>query len=476
MANIIKDTLKELEAQEKTLEPVSETCEVTNNIIPKKRPNYQLFKANNWKKLNSNEYINLIDEKGGALWLSNDGDIYFRTSPHIKPVKKEPSKAEKVLSNIINKRLRLMRASEPDISELDLLLISEEVFDPQINQEFFKKNGIWYRNVFKPTEFMKMTQEPTKEPLTILRLIKHLVSDNEKYFEHFINWLAYFWQTMEKPNTAIVLIGEQGTGKGIFFDYIIRPLFGEEQTIQINNSILRNTYIAPFFKNKLFYNLDEISQGTFKENKKIKNFIKPLITNQSITLDEKFVSLNKSILIKGATLITSNEHIPLEIEIGDRRFNVFPSKIKIMQKGFLGFGTFDNFKYQIEQELADFAKYLYYYPVDPIKANTAIITPEKQALIEATNDKYTLFVTSLIQKNLKFFEKIEDDKPILYLELKADFEKNRIRKENIKLYFNTVFDENKSTQQIMKELKLRYPQIFNQTPIKSNGQRFYIIS
>lgn len=444
------------------------------DIIHKKtRPDYEKFTANNWKKGNQNKFINSIEKAGGAIWLSYDGDIVYRTTPNAQPIKKEAGKAAKVLGNLINKRIKLLRSSEPDISELDLIMVKEDVFEPWINQEFYKKNGIWYRNTFKPTHFMTLTDKPHKEPSTILALIKHLVSDEKEYYHHFLNWLAYFWQTMQRPNTAIVLIGTQGTGKGVLFEHVIRPLFGEDQTIQINNSILRSNYLAPFFKNKIFYNLDEISQGTFKENKRIKNFIKPLITNETITLDEKFATIEKSIPIRGAVLITSNEHIPLEIETGDRRFNVLPSRHKLMHRNFLGLRTFDAFRAQIHSELEDFARYLYHYPVDAQRANTALMTPEKQALIEKTNDYYTLFADAIINRNIEYFAPLEDAGMTYLNDLKSDFAKDRIRQNVLRPIFNIIHEQNISTKKLMSELKLRYPSVFGVAPFQSNGVKYF---
>ena len=442
-------------------------------IHKKNRPDYKSFNFNNWKKNNANKTINLIEKAGGAVWLSYDGDIVYRTTPHAQPLKKEASKAAKVLGNLINKRIKLLKTSETDISEIDLIMVKEDIFDPNINQEFFKQDGIWYRNTFRPTHYMTLTEQPTQKPTTILNLIRHLVTYNEEYFNHFINWLAYFWQTMQRPNTAIVLLGEQGTGKGILFEQVIRPLFGHEQTIQINNSILRSNYLAPFFKNKIFYNLDEISQGTFKENKRIKNFIKPLITNDTLTLDEKFTTIEKSISIKGGVLITSNEHIPLEIEPGDRRFNVFPSKIKLTKRNFLGWQTHEAFKKQIHSELEDFARYLYHYEVDAMQANRAIMTPEKRALIQATTDRYTLFANAIVNQDLQFFSTLEDAGSMHYIHLKLDFSKNRIRRNILKEIFNLINEDSISTTKLMKELQLRYPQVFGVEPIKSNGIRYF---
>jgi len=245
--------------------------------------------------------------------------------------------------------------------------------------------------------------------------------------------------------------------------------------LQVNNSILKSNYLAPYFRHKIIINLDEISEGSLKDNKRIKNLIKPLITNQEVTLDEKHTSLDKGIKATAAILITSNEHTPIEIEVGDRRFNVFPSNIKLKEVAFLGFGNYENLKAAIDAELEDFARYLYHYPVDPIKANEAMMTPQKQALIEATNDKFTLFAQAIINKDLNFFAELED-KPIpVYNELRADFAKNRIKKKNLTTYFNLLYDEEIKAKRLMKELKLRFPQIFGVEPIKSNGERYFTL-
>ncbi len=455
--------------------PTAKTDKNTTNSILKKRPDYNEFEANNWIKeeAKGNEVIKLINKAGGAVWLNAKGDLVYRVAPEAAPVADNARKAEIVLGNLIGKSLKILRRTEPDITETDLILTVDETFEPLQNSEFYKDGRSWYRNTFMPTHYMALTDKPKQEPATILRLMRHLVSDNEEYYRYFLNWLAYMWQTMTKPVTAIVLQGVQGSGKGVFFNDVIEPLFGHKHTIEMSGKMLTTNYIAPYIKNKLFILIDE-AEVDYKERRKAKNVIKPLITNDEMTADEKFKTQEKNIKIKAAVMIASNEYVPVEIEHSDRRFNVFGSNIKLTQTAFLGLGTYQALKTQLYKELEDFARYLYHYDVDANLANTAMMTPEKQAIIEATNDKFTLFANALVNRDLEFFAKVEEKSPNRYLDLKADFAKGRIKQPDLHLYFSYVFDEEIKTYRLTKELKLRYPQIFG-TPKRNGRERFFIL-
>ncbi|WP_187647234.1 primase-helicase family protein [Nitrosophilus labii] len=444
--------VKTLEAQEKNLEPVSEISEATNDIVTQKRPNYKEFKANNWIKKDNVEILNELDKKGSAIWLKSDGSLAYRLDKDGQIESAEATKAKIVLSNILDKNISIF-TSKADINPTDLILVQKEIFDPHINAEFFKKAGAYYRNVFKPTRYMTLTETPKKDPKLILDFIYHLVTYDDKYFDYFINWIAYFWQTMIRPNTAIALKGTQGTGKGIFFEEIIRQLWGLEQTIQINDNILKSHFLRPIFENKLFYNLDEVSQG-YKDNKRLKGMLKGLVTNDYILLEEKHKNIKEPIHLKGAVLVTSNEPKFLEIEAGDRRYTIFSSNKKLIEVNFL-VGSYEDLKRRIHQELDDFARLLYHYPVDYEKANIVMNTPEKEALIEATNDKYTLFAHAIKTKNLDFFSHLKDKLSLTYNEIEQSFKRGEIKRSNLKEWYEKTFGEEVHPKTLLRELKTR---------------------
>ncbi len=464
MSDILKNTIKELEREGYLSLPNKQARKIINKTIAQKRPDYANFEANNWIEKKNVKILQELDQKGVALWLEPDGSLSYKINGNLyKRVDKTNAKI--VLSNILERNISIF-AKDSDIAPKDLILVQKEVFNPQINQEFFKRGNSYFRNIFYPTKYMMLTDKPHKEPKTILKFLRHLVTYNEEHFHYLLNWLAYFWQTLKRPNTAIALKGVQGTGKGIFFEHIIQELFGRHQTIQINDNILKSHFLAPIFENKLFYNLDEISQG-YKDNKRQKNMLKGLVTNPVISLERKHKNIEEPITLYGAVLITSNEPKFLEIEPSDRRYNIFSSNMKLLDRAYL-VGSFENLIAAIKEELEDFARYLYHYPADAYKANHIIKTKEREALIEATTDKYTLFAMAIINRDLEFFAHLQENYQLTYQEIEKSFKNGKVRRKDLTEWFSKTFEEDAHPKTLLKELKTRDPFFTKATKIKGD--------
>ena len=334
---------------------------------------------------------------------------------------------------------------------------------------------MFYRNTFKPTSYLQLTAGEYQQPKTILALMKHLVNGNEEYYHYFVNWLAYFYQGLKKSQVSIVLRGNQGSGKGIFYNEVIKIIFGNDYCIQVNDKTLDTNFLGGVVDNRLFFNLDEISHNV-AGNKNIKNFLKALVTNDSITAEKKHKNIEGETKIYGQVLITSNEPYIIEVETSDRRFSIFSTGDNLRKCDYLGFGNYDDFSKSIKDELEDFCQYLKSYKVDDSLANTALDTAEKKALINSTNDKFKLFVNAIKNKDLKFFSELEDENIHLYNCLISDFGKDRIQKENITKYFNTLFDEEIKSRTLNNKLRAIEPILFgDDNESKSNGHRYYLI-
>ena len=148
---------------------------------------------------------------------------------------------------------------------------------------------------------------------------------------------------------------------------------------------------------------------------------------------------------------------------------------------FFGFKDFSSFWTQIESELEDFAKYLKNVKVDVNLANSPMHTLEKDALSQATNDKYSNFCDAICSKNIEHFIDMKDNDVAHlknhYKDLIDGFRANYVSKKRLKHYFNELYslpDSKKvTTVELLKELKLRRPDVFdnkdNQTISSRDG-------
>ncbi|MCT7471013.1 DUF5906 domain-containing protein [Aliarcobacter cryaerophilus] len=445
---------------------------------------------NNWIKDDiESKALSLLKEKDICIYLGNKGDINYRLSlkePFIST--KDFKSLETIFKNLTEEdfdltafQIQRKLSIKTNLKEIliikpeDLKLVTGKVFDPLSTNEFILQDNYTYKiNLFKPSFYMQHGYEYQDEiryeleNSAIGKLILHLVNYDRQRLYWVINWLAYFFQGLKKSQVALVLLGEQGAGKGIFFNEVIKPLFGEDFVKTINDKSLNTNYKGSLVENTLFFNLDEISAKN-SSSSSIKNFLKALVTNTTITAEKKFKNLEKDTPIYGQILITSNELYALEIEPSDRRFTVFSTSGNLANYDFLGYGNYESLSAAIKSELKSFSIYLKNYHVDEKSANTALNTTEKDNLIQQyQRATYKPIKMTKLQKNLREFEEairlknfnffnniVDENKFQLKNEIFGDLQHNIFRVDNLLPAFKTLYgNRNFSTvSELLKELQ-----------------------
>jgi hypothetical protein len=404
---------------------------------------------------------------GFEIRLSKDSEMQDVTKPQ----------SMDMFSNVFKKEITIGRNKDCDIKTYDLKMVMGTKFDPHVKSEYFEQDGVTYRNTFKPTPYMEMDKEtPYQKPLAILALLLHLTKTNDR-LAYLLNWLAYFFQGLKKSPVAIVLQGRQGAGKGILWDYILKALFGVNQCFQLNDKTIRGNFLADALDGKLMLGCDEISHGG-TDNKLLKNFLKGVISNPTGSHEKKHKSLNSEISLFAAVLITTNEVQSLEVEYSDRRFTIYETGGNLAKVNFLGYGTFNRLLSEIQSELEDFALYLLNYEVDVNLACTAQDTPEKQALVGVTNDRFQNFAQAIMKKNLNYFTDLTYEAPALYNDLKLAFISNRISRKMLKECFCAIEEEKISARKLMARLRAIDSDFFGDSNTKgrSTGDVMYCLN
>jgi hypothetical protein len=457
---------------------------VTNTTPIKKRDDYKDWEEN-WLISENGNPINPIlqelDELGFIIYMNEKGDLTYSVDGGDEEVVTK-DKANNFLSNKLGRRIKLYSYEEDGIKPYDIIGITGKIFNPYTHKRFIEiKRRRFLKNEFTPTVYMNYTEQPQKEPKAILSLIGNLVNNDEIKKHYFINWLAYFFQTFKRPQTAIVLKGNQGAGKDTFFDYVIAPLFGINQVTKIDDRAIESRFNADTFQNKMFIAFNETSKGDKVSNKDTKNFLKQIITNDEVMLEEKHKK-RKKIKLYFACLFFTNEAKFIEIEPSDRRYNVFLTGDNLRKSNFLGYGSFDNLALTIKKELADFARYLYHYDVDVDLANRVINTPEKEAVIYATTSRNILFYEALKNKDLEFFRSLEEleedemlpnEKRFIFREIEKSFAAGRIKKSLLKKIYEALFETKITSHTLYKELNAIDPYFIHaNNEVVIQGQRY----
>lgn len=504
---------------------------------------FSKYEFNNWKKVSDNRILNKIDKKGASIWLTSAGALSYRLSKDTQVITlKNYKQANLVFSNYLDTKVSLLKEPEENndepflnkdggaditltnediepshVSVKDIKMIQSDEFNPYVLQEFYKKDNLYYRNIFKPSEYLQMLPDKKLTNLNITansqkevpfeaikRLIMHVVNyDNVRFF-YVINWLAYFFQGLKKSQVALVLRGNQGAGKGVLFNEVIQPLFGKDYCTTVNDKSLRSSYLGGIVENVIFFNLDEISHQK-AESADIKNFLKALVTNDTITAEKKFVTLEKGTKVYGQVLITSNEPYVLDVEQSDRRYTIFTTADNLTYSNFLGYDNYDQLSKKTEEQLEEFAKYLKSYDVDIQLANKALDTPEK-AELQRINMHQELEKQQRIQKNMqinkpvkipeaivKFANSVRSENSLnfmdikfenedLYSDIKEDFKKHRFKIKNLLPSFQLLYGDEmrvKYVSILLKELRKFDPYQFsdiNYKEYKEDDERIDYIS
>jgi hypothetical protein len=172
-------------------------------------------------------------------------------------------------------------------------------------------------NIFKGFD---MEPEHTGADTSVLwNHVKFLFSsvepDNQEWA---IDWISQIFQEPNKKmGTALVLISQEGSGKGLFFDSLLSRILGRDYVI--------NTSCDPFDKNfngnlkyKILLNLNE---GGWNHKKDTKGQLKNFITDPTFRYEEKFREA-EMLLNPTRIVMTTNEDWAVSVRNDDRRYFV----------------------------------------------------------------------------------------------------------------------------------------------------------
>jgi len=297
----------------------------------------------------------------------------------------------------------------------DFVRDARVVFNPTSNSESIDfENVPYFVNMYRRTKYMLDQKIPNK-PLEyghaklisnvcprVYTLVHHVLGNGDAEFEHFINWLSYIFQTRQKAKTAWVFGGVPGTGKGLFYSKVLRPLFGSEH---VPMKALQNIeeHFNLYMRNALFLVVDEFhmsssSIGTMKIADKLKN----QITEDTITI--RAMRTNQVEIPNYTNFIfLTNRNDAIKIEDGDRRYNIPPrQECKIEE-------AYPKLLKELDlmtEELDAFAGYLQTFKIDERMVQTCIDNTAKNQMRHVSMSIMEEFAEALKRGDLLFFSDI----------------------------------------------------------------------
>jgi putative DNA primase/helicase len=167
--------------------------------------------------------------------------------------------------------------------------------------------------------FDGFTVEPVEGPCgKILGLLSHLCDGNQEIVNWILKWVAYPLQNPgAKMGSSIIMHGDEGSGKNLFWELVVRKVYGK------HGSVIGNAQIEDKFNDwasqKLFFVCDEVV--TNKEMRQHKGKLKGLITGQTIQINPKGLPGREEGNYNNFVFL-SNELQPLALDKTDRRYLV----------------------------------------------------------------------------------------------------------------------------------------------------------
>ena len=301
-------------------------------------------------------------------------------------------------------------------SKPDYIPDARVVFDPASEDAAVNLTKVPYHiNMFRKTEYMLSNRK--HEPLSIgdapkiadscpliYKLMTHILGGEALEVEHFTNWLAYIFQTKKKAMTAWVLQGVPGTGKGIFYTKVLRPLFGYEHVPMRALQNIEEQFNL-YMRQALFLVVDEFhmasaNSGTMKIADKLKN----AITETTMTI--RAMRSNQVEMPNYTNFIfLTNRMDAVKIEEGDRRYNIAPRQEQKLEHVYPE--VIDGID-DISSELHKFAALLRNYKVNKQLVRTPIANNAKAQMAQVTMSVMEEFFAAVRHGNLSFFMDILD--------------------------------------------------------------------
>ncbi|WP_168798745.1 DUF5906 domain-containing protein [Herbaspirillum sp. ST 5-3] len=161
--------------------------------------------------------------------------------------------------------------------------------------------------------------EPKVAPYDkILDLLLHLCDGNEDLFFWLLRWIAYpLRHPGAKMASSVIMHGDEGSGKNLFWEHVVRSMYGEYGGVITNAEI--ESQFNEWASMKLLLICDEVV--TRNELKQLKGKLKSMISGKEIRINPKNLP-GRDEANHVNFIFLSNELQPLALDKTDRRYLV----------------------------------------------------------------------------------------------------------------------------------------------------------
>jgi hypothetical protein len=219
----------------------------------------------------------------------------------------------------------IVSPAEYALNHLKILTVYDYAYDPsQPTELFFVNQGRKYLNTYLPT-YPELDKENAAEAGSLFQKHLSVLVAEPEYRRTITDYLAYMVQFPgRKIRWAPLVQSVEGAGK-TYLAEMMKAVLGSEHVITISGDSIKSGYNDWAFGHQLIV-LEEVRVAG-ANRKEIMNALKPLITNDDISINEKYRSARDVENISNY-LMFSNHHDALALTPGDRRYFVIKSPLQ----------------------------------------------------------------------------------------------------------------------------------------------------
>ena len=288
--------------------------------------------------------------------------------------------------------LRAAGTTPPETGEYPVF---DMIFDP--DRPAGVDNSTASINLFTPTKLMEdvvhvpqtsintASQRVRELCPTIHKVLDSMCGNGHKELAYFMNWLAYIYQERDLAGTMWVFHGVEGTGKGVFFGKVLKPIFEDYATI-INMDTCRGQYNEWIYET-LIYAVDEVTISK-KQDRNTFDKLKNMIVEEDIQIRRMYAP-PVSTRNRASGILFSNNFDAVTISDHDRRFNVCPRQNTPLLTAYPD--LYDTMITGINEDLPKFAGILKTFDVDKKRVRIPLKNAAKMDLRAATMDAFDAF-------------------------------------------------------------------------------------
>lgn len=301
----------------------------------------------------------------------------------------------------------------------DYLPRREIIFNPGLPSGLTDK----FYNLFVETKYMRtdysalprvelvdlVDQLKSRTPI-IAELLLNIFGETE-YVDRFLNWITFLLKERKKADSAwLITSEEEGIGKDLMFNRILKPLFGEKQSQLVNGK-----RIAKNFNNQdmncFLRGYNEVFSSDDKNgNVSRKEWLKDAITSRKQTIELKGKDTFEADNFMNFILFSNNEN-PIPLDKKDRRFNVIRNT-NAKKVSALSFFRGQKFlEEDIASELDKFAEIIFTLNYDIDLVNMVLDSDAKKNIQACSSNPYEEFAKAVKTGNADYFILDEIFKP-----------------------------------------------------------------